>query len=133
MEHWKTIEFAPNYEISDLGRVRNKVSGNIVKPFTDRGQKYERVELYDGQGKRQAKKYKVSRLVALHFLPNPCQKECVDHVNTDIHDNRVENLRWVTPIENSHNPLSMIHLYQSRHIPFIIEWEDDVTSGNFIL
>lgn len=51
MEHWKTIEFAPNYEVSDYRRVRNNIKGNIVKPFSDKEQKYDRVELYDGNGK----------------------------------------------------------------------------------
>lgn len=133
MEHWKTIEFAPNYEVSDYGRVRNKIKGNIVKPFTDKGQKYDRVELYNGNGKKCAKKYRVSRLVAMHFIPNPYNKKYVDHVNTNIHDNRAENLRWVTAEENSHNLLTVMHYYQSMNIPFVVEWTDGDVHGSFML
>ena len=43
------------------------------------------------------------RLVAEKYLPNPDNKEQVDHINRVRHDNRVENLRWVTRQENCEN------------------------------
>ena len=46
------------------------------------------------------KTFKLHRLLAIAFIPNPENKPCIDHINGIRNDNRLENLRWVTYQEN---------------------------------
>lgn len=51
---------------------------------------------------RQKKAY-VHIVIATAFIANPDNKETVDHINRDTHDNRPENLRWATRSEQQQN------------------------------
>ena len=82
------------YEVSNLGRVR--LNGEIVEPCM-RSNYLCIGSIY------------IHRAVAELFVPNPENKPCVDHINTDRLDNRAENLRWVTYKENCNNPLTKQH------------------------
>lgn len=43
------------------------------------------------------------RIVAEAFIPNPNNLPCVDHINGNKHDNRAENLRWISYSDNTKN------------------------------
>ena len=49
------------------------------------------------------KAYKVHRLVAEAFIPNPKNLPEIDHLNRDPQDNRCENLSWCSPSQNCRN------------------------------
>lgn len=98
-EIWKDIEgYEGLYQVSNLGRVKSLRYKRILRGWLDK-QCYAYVHIKN-------KPYKVHRLVAQAFIPNPDNKPYIDHINTIKTDNRVENLRWVTPKENSNNPLT---------------------------
>ena len=94
-EIWKK-SIVENYEISNLGRVKNIKTGKIIKP--DKEEKgYCRLTIKIN-GVR--KHYAIHRLVAIAFIPNPLNKEQVDHIDNDKTNNRVDNLQWVSNKEN---------------------------------
>lgn len=62
---------------------------------------------------------RVHRVVATAFLGNPNDNDMVvDHINTNRHDNRPENLRWVTKFENAFlNPITCRKLEYITGLP----------------
>lgn len=59
---------------------------------------YRFVTLHRSDGKRTVL---VHRAVAMAYIPGRPGADCINHKNGDKLDNRVENLEWVTPRENS--------------------------------
>lgn len=107
---WKPI-LSGKYEVSNLGKIRNASTGRELKPFTDKLQTYDRVELYEGGISR---KFMVHILVAEAFLgPKPKGME-IDHLNTNLHDNRLCNLAYVSQDENRDNPITKFNYEVSR-------------------
>lgn len=111
-EEWKDIYGYENkYQISNIGRVRSLEYHNakgvrrigILKPSID-GKGYLRCALSKNNI---LTTFKVHRLVAGHFIPNPSNLPQVNHKNGIKTDNRVENLEWC---DNSTN---QIHAYKN--------------------
>jgi hypothetical protein len=88
----------PNYLIYSDGRVWSKKSNKFIKHRLN-GTGYHRVGLYNPKRKNLS----VHKLVAEHYIPNPDNKPEADHIDRDIDNNDVSNLRWVTHRENCEN------------------------------
>lgn len=95
------INFTNKYEISNIGEIRNKKTGKILKPSKD-GTGYLRVGLCKN-GKM--KYFSVHRLVLESFL-GPCplgMESC--HNDGDMYNNNIKNLRFDTHKNNNRDKI----------------------------
>lgn len=107
LEDWSDL-----YEISREGKVRDKKTGELLKEYHNDNR--EQVKLVrDGK-----ERYRfIYRCVATTFpeCGEYGEKYQVDHINSNPHDNRAENLRWVKDQkENMHNPATQAKIKESR-------------------
>ena len=101
-EDWKWVQDYENiykiYKNGDIEKYYKNGNTKIMKPPKNNG--YLRVDLNkEGKGK----KFYIHRLIAIHFIPNPENKEFIDHLDGNPLNNSIENLRWVSRQENNLN------------------------------
>lgn len=109
-EIWKDIAgYEGYYQVSNLGRVkslnRKIISGKgnrftvgemILKQTSD-GRGYLNVGLTNQHGR---KGFRVHKLVALAFVPNPNNYKEINHKDEDKTNNRADNIEWCSRLYN---------------------------------
>ena len=91
-EEWRQ-SYVDKWEVSNLGRVRNKKTQHVLKP-------YWRKYLMLGQ---HPPRHRLHRLVAIAFIgtaPAGMEDPTVDHRDGDSSNNAANNLQWMTRAEN---------------------------------
>lgn len=96
-ENWKTVENFPNYLVSDEGRVKNHITGRVLKSSLD-SYGYPQVVLSNNGVK---KAHLVHRLVAKAFVDGRDESRQVNHRDGNKRNNRFSNLEWTTASENT--------------------------------
>jgi hypothetical protein len=88
------------YTICRHGKVVNDETKTVLKgSIAQYGYRQYNLRTDEGEKRRMTG----HRLVALAFLPNPEQKQQVDHLDRNKLNNHILNLRWATPSENNIN------------------------------
>jgi hypothetical protein len=102
-EIWVDIKNS-NYKVSQFGNIKScnqdKMNGKIVKGFLRNNQCYIALRLIINN---EYKFFRLHRIVAEHFISNPNNFNIVDHIDRNRQNNRIDNLRWVSPSHNTQN------------------------------
>lgn len=133
-EEWRDIAgYEGKYQVSNLGRVKSlpKYSNSkgylelrkekILKPcFTGKYRNYPTVTFLD------RKSYKVHRLVAEAFIPNPNNYPIINHKDENPSNNRVDNLEWC---DNAYNVKYSAKPFSDEHKAKISQSKRGVSTG----
>lgn len=93
-EQWIECYFSNQYEVSNLGRVRNRKT-KIIQKGTINSEGYHIVSIGN-------KNYRTHRVILQSWNPRiDFEDLTVDHINGKRADNRLENLRWISMEDNT--------------------------------
>lgn len=105
MEIWKEVEGTEGkIQVSNEGRVRSLLRGTpyILKTQTD-NKGYLRLRVTVN---REKLSFKVHRIVAKAFIPNPDNLPQVNHIDGNKHNNAVSNLEWISNYDNAQHAIN---------------------------
>ena len=134
-EYWKpVVGYEGLYEVSNWGRVKSLPRNGtvkyarILKLYTDKdGYLYVVLSKNNKQ-----KLFKIHRLVAEAFIPNPNNLPMINHKDENKQNNNVENLEWCSAKYNSNYGTAIERRSKKRSKPilqftldgeFVREWE----------
>lgn len=121
-EIWKDIKgYEGLYQVSNLGRVKSLDKIIVTIDRKNRCQKEKILKLQISKygynvitlwNNNISKQFKVHRLVAIAFIPNPNNLPQINHIDEDKLNNKIDNLEWCTALENNHHS----NIAKRRHL-----------------
>ena len=97
-EVWKSINEFPDYEVSNLGNIRNASTKHVLKGWIINSGYLVLALRKDGKKHNRL----VHRIVAKAFISNPNNLPVVNHIDANRINNCASNLEWCTQKDNIH-------------------------------
>lgn len=123
---WKPYPELDKYLVSNTGEVKHKRTNRIMQGSKVNGYRFVNLNR-DDDTKRNCL---IHRLVAETFLENPEKKPVVNHKDTNILNNHVSNLEWVTYKENMNTKETIDNLKKGKNSKHILHI--DIETGNIL-
>lgn len=124
---WKEYPENNKYLVSNTGQVKNKKTNRLTMGSKVSG--YRFVSLFINSSIPKTTRL-IHRMVAQTFIENPENKPVVNHIDTDILNNNVNNLEWVTHKENLNTLETKNNLKKGKNSKLILQIKID--SGEII-
>ena len=122
-EEWRDIKgYEGKYQISNMGNVvslkyHRGESSKQLKPRYPKPPHNEYGYVVLSKDNK-VQHFYLHRLVAEHFISNPENKPYVNHKDGNKHNNNVDNLEWVTPLENTLHAYNILGIHKKRGFKF---------------
>lgn len=111
IEEWKDIENFSNYQVSNLGNIKSKEHQYIRKDgvrgtrkekilSSNRSDKSKYINVILKSDSGEPTNLNIHSVVAKAWIPNSDKNLIINHIDGNKHNNRVDNLEWVTYGEN---------------------------------
>jgi hypothetical protein len=129
-EEFKEIIDNEKYLITNKGRVYSKITNKFLKPHLGKSG-YLTVTLQN------RKHHLLHRLLCVHFLDNPENKQFIDHIDRNRTNNNLNNLRWATPSENNINKAkgtihkTIEHVNGKEYVGYRCYWYEKETNKKY--
>ena len=125
-EIWRDIKgYEGKYQISNLGNVKSlhykksaSMNERILKTRCCKRHGKDMYKYVVLSKDNETHTYYVHRLVAIYFVPNPNNKEYVNHKDGNKLNNDASNLEWVTPLENNLHAYHVLGKHPMRYYKF---------------
>ena len=126
MEIWKPVKSSPNYEVSNLGSVKNIKTGKLLKVATN-NYGYKLVCLSNNSVKQTGY---IHRLVAEAFIDTDLDTRIcvVNHIDGDKSNNTIENLEWATYTENAYHGKARLKV-KAKEVTELLELLEQMDLG----
>lgn len=121
-EIWKDIQgYEGKYQISSLGRVKSCRRTSVVNGGVySRSEKILKQSIVSGYNtvclcnQSMQKNFKVHRLVASSFVPNPNNFKYINHIDENKQNNSSDNLEWCTAKQNTNHGTNKIRISNTK-------------------
>jgi hypothetical protein len=100
MEEFEDLKDFEGYKINRFGVIKNKFGKIFAQHKCRENCGYFRVSLTKNGI---SKKYRIHRLLAIQYIPNPDNLLEVDHIDRNTMNNNLDNLRWCDRYLNAGN------------------------------
>lgn len=96
MVKWRKIKEFENYQVSNDGRIRNKNTKKVLKPWIRNG--YYSITL-----RKDSKSFtkNIHKIVGITWLKKTLNSNFINHIDGNKLNNKLENLEFVTPKQNT--------------------------------
>lgn len=107
-EFWKTVTGYDGYQISNLGKVKNK-KGRLLSQWVGNNGYYNTCLSKD----KTPTKFLLHRLLATEFINNPNNYKYVNHIDGVKTNNSLENLEWCTQAHNANHAFHILKAHSN--------------------